>query len=333
VSATAAFLSRLTTFAVNCRNPALRTALGRAPGGRWHHVGMILSWLHRTLVAWCRRAAPAPAPRRAGLPVADATQPFVRRTWRHTSLQFTRTEAQSRMLRFRPDALAVDYTRTMMGCLMFRPRPRMIGMVGLGGGSLAKFCHRYLPEAAIEVVEISPEVIALRGAFRVPPDGPRFRVVLDDGARFVRRARQHYDILLVDGYDARGIAPALSTPRFYADCRDSLAPGGVMVVNLFGRETRTHLKLIRARFGRSMLVLEEPKQSNRVVFAWVGQPVPPEQHSVFLAARGPVLPRAAGRQLQRVFDRVAQAVARQPEVLGRHEKPATTSDAEPGIGG
>jgi spermidine synthase len=285
---------------------------------------MILSWLQRILSAW-RRPAPASPPRdRGGQRTGDGSlQPFVRRTWRHLSLQFTRTEAQSRMSRFRPHALAVDYTRTMMGCLMFRPRPRRIGMVGLGGGSLAKFCYRYLPEASIEVVEISPEVVALRDAFRVPPDDGRFQVVVDDGARFVRRLPRHFDVLLVDGYDARGIAPALSTSRFYGDCRDSLAPGGVLVVNLFGRETRTHLKLIRARFGRAMLVLEEPRQSNRVVFAWVGEPVPPEERNIFLAARRPVLPRAAARQLQGVFDRVAQAVARQPEVLAEHQAPTT----------
>jgi spermidine synthase len=291
---------------------------------------MILSWLQRTLSSWRRDASGPVAPsRQAGAArTGDGDlQPFVRRTWRHLSLQFTRTEAQSRMSRFRPDALAVDYTRTMMGWLMFQPRPGRIGMVGLGGGSLAKFCYRYLPEASIEVVEISPEVVALRDAFRVPRDDARFQVVVDDGARFVRRLRQHFDVLLVDGYDARGIAPALSTPRFYADCHDSLAPGGVLVVNLFGRETRTHLKLIRARFGRSMLVLEEPRQSNRVVFAWVGQPVPPEERSVFLAAWRPALPRAARRQLQGVFDRLAQAVARQPELLWQPEVPTRAPGA------
>jgi spermidine synthase len=295
---------------------------------------MILSWLHRTLAKWRRRVAPAlsaaprPAANRAR-PAAGDTKPFVRRTWRHTSLQFTRNEAQSRMLRFRPDALAVDYTRTMMGCLMFQPQPRRIGMVGLGGGSLAKFCYRYLPDASIDVVEISPEVIALRGAFRVPPDDARFRVELGDGARFVRHARQRFNLLLVDGYDARGIAPALSTPRFYSDCRASLADGGVMVVNLFGSRTRAHLKLIRARFGRAVLVLDEPKQSNRVVFAWVGQPVAPEHLGDFLAARRPLLPFNARRQLQGVFDRLAHAVARQPEVLGSHTEPTMTADGHP----
>ena len=72
---------------------------------------------------------------------------------------------QSCMLLDAPDVLALDYTRTLMGFLLFDPRPRSILMVGLGGGSLAKYCHRHLPQADITVVEINPHVIALRERF------------------------------------------------------------------------------------------------------------------------------------------------------------------------
>ena len=37
----------------------------------------------------------------------------------------------------------------MMGFLLFKPQPRSIGMIGLGGGSLAKFCYRYLSRTRI----------------------------------------------------------------------------------------------------------------------------------------------------------------------------------------
>lgn len=71
-------------------------------------------------------------------------------------------------------------------------------MVGLGGGSLAKFCHRHLPEVQIEVVEINPHVIALRNEFQVPADSARFTVLHDDGARFVRERARPCDVLIVD---------------------------------------------------------------------------------------------------------------------------------------
>ena len=67
------------------------------------------------------------------------------------------------MRRADPCALDLDYTRTMMACLMLRPRPASMLMVGLGGGSLAKYWHRWLPAADVSVVEINPHVIAMDG--------------------------------------------------------------------------------------------------------------------------------------------------------------------------
>src|SRR5713101_2429053 len=58
---------------------------------------------------------------------------------------------QSEMWLDDPESLVSAYTRKMMGFLLFRRRPREILMIGLGGGSLAKFCHRHLPSARMSV--------------------------------------------------------------------------------------------------------------------------------------------------------------------------------------
>ena len=83
--------------------------------------------------------------------------PFVLQDQGIRSLHFTHGEVQSSMRVARPDELQVDYTRTMMGFLLLNPRPRRITMIGLGGGSLAKFCHRHLRWARMTVVENNPE--------------------------------------------------------------------------------------------------------------------------------------------------------------------------------
>ena len=87
-------------------------------------------------------------------------------------------------------------------------------MIGLGGGSLAKACYRCLPDCDITVVEIDPKVIALRDAFHVPPDDARFRIVCADGVDYVALAAGSPDVLLLDGFDARGLPDALSEPVF-----------------------------------------------------------------------------------------------------------------------
>jgi spermidine synthase len=224
-------------------------------------IRQLLNRLRGRLPAQQRSALDAPLP--SGL-----RKPMVRRGLIHTSLQFTDSEAQSRMWTLRPQALLIGYTRSMMGFVEFVPTPERMAMIGLGGGSLAKYCHRHLPLARIDVVEINPQVIALRDTFRVPPDDHRFHVHLDDGALFLRRHRGRYDVLLVDGYDETGIPPALASQRFYNDCRAALADGGVLVVNLFCSDADRHVQRIRKCFGSAVLSVPEPGMSNQVVFAW-----------------------------------------------------------------
>src|SRR3546814_3087514 len=68
-------------------------------------------------------------------------------------------------------------------------------MIGLGGGSLAKYCYKYLPDVSITAVEIDPEVIAVGDQFFMPPEDDRFEIVCDDGAAFVKRDAGTCDVL------------------------------------------------------------------------------------------------------------------------------------------
>lgn len=262
------------------------------------------------LAAWLGRL-------RGGACDADGkrlARPFVKRHGRYTSLQFSRSQTQSRMLDDDPDALLIDYTRTMMGALVLRPQPRRIGAIGLGGGSQVKFCHRHLPRARIEVVENNPGVVALRRRFGIPDDDARLQVHLDDGAAFVRSRPGRYDVLLVDGYDETGIPPVLSTQRFYDDCRDALTADGAMAVNLFSTDHALHADRLRRSFGDRMLVLEEAKMSNRVAFAW-GPAWPDGGLDVAAALHG--MPDAACAQLRPVFERLACALAARHGLRGQ----------------
>ena len=66
---------------------------------------------------------------------------------------------QSTMKLGDPFALALDYTRCMMAFLLFHPQPREALMIGLGGGSLAKFFHKHLRETRVRVVELDPRIV------------------------------------------------------------------------------------------------------------------------------------------------------------------------------
>jgi spermidine synthase len=202
-------------------------------------------------------------------PDPDRVKPFVYEANGTLSLHFDISSIQSRMRRDDPSALALDYTRTMMGFLLFDAAPSSLLMIGLGGGSLPKYCHAHLPGADITVVEINPHVIAMREAFFVPPDGERFRVVCNDGAAFVARTAQRYDVILVDGFTYDGQPEALCSAGFYADCRGALADGGVLVVNLHADADSCEALIdrIAACFDGDAFAISAADGGNRIVFA------------------------------------------------------------------
>lgn len=197
-------------------------------------------------------------------------RPFIVDDGTSRALHFSLVYIQSEMLVARPFELALAYTRKMMGFLLFVAQPRNILLLGLGGGSLAKYCHRHLPLARITVVEISPDVIAFRDEFHVPRDDARFKVVCADAADFLDASREQFDVILVDAFDRCGFAESVSVPKFYASVCQRLSSSGVLVANLAGtKDERTaHLGMIHETFGDNILAVPVADEENQVVFAF-----------------------------------------------------------------
>ena len=137
---------------------------------------------------------------------------------------------QSAMRLDDPYALALDYTRCMMAFLLFHPEPREALLIGLGGGSLAKFLHRELRSLRMRIVEIDPRVIdAARTHFHLPPDDARFAVELGCGAEVL--APECCDLLVVDGFVDEAVPASLASPAFFDAAWMALAEPGVLVMN------------------------------------------------------------------------------------------------------
>lgn len=235
-------------------------------------------------------------------------KPFVYESLTTKALHFSISEIQSRMDVRDPYALDLEYTQTMMGFLLFLPQPRRIAMIGLGGGSLAKFCHRNLPHTFIQVVEINPHVLALREHFHVPRDDERFHVIHGDGAQAVRDGSTRPDVLMVDGFDSDGLPARLCSQRFYDDCYETLQPGGIMVANLhYGhRQYPLYLDRIERSFGGAVIVVNDSDLSNSIVFACKGTALKSARAGVIHRPKG--LDRTACEQLLGAFARVNRAL-------------------------
>ncbi len=203
-----------------------------------------------------------------------AGKPFVKKDGTQLTLQFSPASIQSQLCIDEPHRLLLGYTRTLLGFLLFVPSPRNITMIGLGGGSLPKYCYNTLPDANIAVVEINEDVIALRDTFMVPPDDERFAVHCADGAEYIsektnaqKSATQ--DVIIVDGFDVGGQAPTLCTEAFYQDCYRALADNGVMAVNLSenAKQHATFIHRMRRCFPDAVMVVTAEDCTNKVVFA------------------------------------------------------------------
>lgn len=201
-------------------------------------------------------------------PLHTAT-PIVATSGDRRTLEFAPGEVQSEMRLSDPDALVLAYCRAIMCFALFVPRPRHILMVGLGGGSLAKFCYRHFPQARITVIELRADVIALREQFHVPPDDARFAVVHADAASYLARMPDSVDVLVVDGFDAKGLPPDLGSARFYGDCRRALRDGGVMVANIFSYDPhyRAMFERLRLMFDDRVCRFDKVAGNNRILFA------------------------------------------------------------------
>jgi spermidine synthase len=210
---------------------------------------------------------------------------------------------QSAMRLSDPVELVLSYTRSMMGFLLFNPEPRRVVNVGLGGGSVAKWLHRHVPQAEQVVLEVEPRVIAIaRQFFSVPPDDERLKILAADGARWVAQHPGCADVILVDGYTGRAQAGELATDEFYALAAQALTPEGVLVVNLWGSDRMydANLQRIERAFDGQVCLLPAEQRGNVVVFAF--RRAPGETRWAVLRERALALAERTGLEFPRFVD-------------------------------
>jgi spermidine synthase len=183
----------------------------------------------------------------------------------------------------RPRQIALEYAQRMMAWLLLRPWEGLSKahavQLGLGSGAITRYCHGVL-RMRTTAVEINPTVIeACRLWFRLPANSARLQVVQADAGRWVADPahRASADVLCVDLYDHEAAAPVLDDDAFYADCAALLAEGGVMTVNLFGRDARLERSLARiaGAFVRGGVTWLTPtKEGNAIALALKSDTLP-----------------------------------------------------------
>jgi spermidine synthase len=183
----------------------------------------------------------------------------------------------------RPRTIELEYVQRMMAWMLWRDsggigRGHAV-QLGLGAATVTRFCRQVL-RMRTTAVELNPSVIgAARMWFRLPDDDDLLCVEQRDAGAWVADPAhvQVADVLVVDLYDHDAAAPVLDDDTFYARCRDTLAHGGLMSVNLFGRDASFAASTARiaGAFGADQVwTLRPTREGNTVCIAARGVAVP-----------------------------------------------------------
>ena len=189
----------------------------------------------------------------------------------------------------KPQFVHLDYVQRMLASLLWLPS-EVLGtgqavQLGLGAGAITRFTAVALGMATT-AVEINPGVIlANQLQFHLPAQA---EVVRGDAADWLAQAAPRSVLLLhADLYDQEAAAPVLDSAEFYAACRAVLEEGGLLSVNLFGRNASFHdsIERIVHAFGADQVwSLRPTREGNTVVVAGRGIHVPEREALTLRAA-------------------------------------------------
>jgi spermidine synthase len=129
--------------------------------------------------------------------------------------------------------LPVFYTRVMLVGLLYSNSPRNILMIGLGGGTVTNYLHKFLKnDAYIRAVELDSGVIAAAKKYFHTREFSNYKIIESDGRLYLYNTKQTYDIIMLDAFRGGYIPFHLLTKEFYALASSRLSSGGCMVINL-----------------------------------------------------------------------------------------------------
>lgn len=196
------------------------------------------------------------------------------------SLHLGSVTVQSAMRVKDPNALELTYTRGMMCFLLFNPNIKNVLSIGLGGGSLPKYIHKYCPQITSRVIEINPQIINVaRSHFFLPENDERLEVIEGDGLKYLVEHDGSADVLLpdvllIDAFDQFGIPPDFCTQVFFDNCAQTLSDSGMLVINLWGSDKKfdIYLQRIEQSFNNHVFMLPTGKPGNIVVFGFKRMP-------------------------------------------------------------
>ncbi|AVP87601.1 Putative spermidine synthase [Candidatus Phycorickettsia trachydisci] len=132
-----------------------------------------------------------------------------------------------------PNYLIFNYQKVFLGSLLLEPNPKSALMVGLGGGSFPNSLIQIFPNLDFDIVEISPTVYEVAKKYFNFTPSKTTHVHIEDGVGFVSKSVKKYDLIFLDAFSAKDVAPEFLDKDFFQSLRN--ISNGVVVCNTFVR--------------------------------------------------------------------------------------------------
>ena len=120
--------------------------------------------------------------------------------------------------------------------MAINPAAQKMLIIGAGDGGVVREAAKYAGITKIDMVEIDEQVVDVCRRFlpqtAAALDDPRLDIFFQDGLKFIRKATNEYDIIIVDSTDATGPGEGLFTKEFYGNCHKALRENGILVNQL-----------------------------------------------------------------------------------------------------
>lgn len=171
----------------------------------------------------------------------------------------------------KPDAsqnMVPEYRALLGSALASRGQMSRVSVLGFGAGIVPTAVAQSHPEAVVESVDISSDVLAAAQCFGVEPgdkmklqeaDGRTYLEGLDDGV---------LDMLFVDIYDDKAhIPPCFTTAEFFAIAKRKLNSGGTLAMNIVTEQLQDVLPSVVASFPDVKLGKLTNNRGNNVLLA------------------------------------------------------------------
>lgn len=169
-----------------------------------------------------------------------------------------------------PDTLKHPYEKAMLHGLRYTDKRGSALLVGVGGGTAAKFLHAHFPDMKINAVELDPMVLKVAERYFGLKENENLRIYTNDGRRFMEEHPGKYDIIMIDTFGEVGIPYHLMTQEFYKLANENLSNDGILIQNMH-RNTPTFSPLLHTITTVFDQVEYDLPETNVILFAYQGE--------------------------------------------------------------